>query len=125
MDDVSSNINITCDMLVQIIRNLILLSNTSTNVGPEALKSLLASNDAAKSPDSLKSDLEQYKFHLYHPMYLNNQLSQYNTKNLPIQTSSSLQQASSAAATSSRAQTHIYDPNELPPHHQHHHHTTK
>lgn len=130
LDDVSSNINMTCDMLMQIIRNLILVSNTSTNVGPEALKSLLAAasmdstsstsghggGGSPKTPksasDSLKTDLEQYKYHLYHPMYLNNQLSQYNTKNLPVQP------ATSASTSSTAQQSHLYD-------HHHHHHSTK
>lgn len=73
-------------MLVQIIRNVIVLSNTSTNVGPEALKSLLNEANtklvAGTAATSGVSHLEQHhhKYHLYHPMYMNNQLTHYNTK---------------------------------------------
>ena len=41
MDDATSNLNTTCDMLIQIIRHLILLSNVSTNISADAVNSLL------------------------------------------------------------------------------------
>jgi hypothetical protein len=111
MDDISSNINITCDMLVHIIKNLIVLSNTSTNVSSDAIKSLLseisldhqhsssststttltnssnaASRNANNSNYGFKSILDETDLHLYHPLYLNNQLNQYNKINNPTST---------------------------------------
>lgn len=88
MDDITSNINITCDMLIQIIRNLVVLSNTSSNISPAAVSSLLeeASNNPLPSilTDSF-DDLSKYQYHLYHPLHTNSQLTQFK-KN---QTSSS------------------------------------
>lgn len=78
MDDITSNINITCDMLIQIIRNLVVLSNTSSNIGPAAVTSLLeeaASNPLTNSFD----DLSKYQYHLYHPLHTNSQLSQFKS----------------------------------------------
>ncbi|CAF0867224.1 unnamed protein product [Brachionus calyciflorus] len=89
LDEMSSNINVTCDMLAQIVRNLIVLSNTSTNISPEAVKSLLNETEAkTKESTDINYDLDQYKYHLYHPLYLNQQLNQYKTKSIPIAMSS-------------------------------------
>lgn len=101
LDEMSSNINVTCDMLVQIVRNLVVLSNTSSNISTEAVKSLLNETETNKSRDSsdISIDLDQYKYHLYHPLYLNQQLNQYKVKNSPM--SSSL---SSQANTSQNSQ---------------------
>jgi hypothetical protein len=90
MDDITSSMNITCDMVIQIIRNLIVLSNTSSNVSPGALASLLedanqlnisqsssnlgGSLSANRSPEHIVDNLTQY--HLYHPMHTNNLLTQ-------------------------------------------------
>ncbi|RNA27201.1 pleckstrin homology domain-containing family A member 8 [Brachionus plicatilis] len=91
LDELSSNINITCDMLVQIVRNLVILSNTSSNVSAEAVKSLLNETQESKSKDKadISIDLDQYKYHLYHPLYLNQHLNQYNTQNFSTEASSS------------------------------------
>jgi hypothetical protein len=104
MDDINSNINITCDMLVHIIKNLIVLSNTSTNVSSDAIRSLLSdlsfdqqstasssnqppsttsSSGTVKSGNTthsgFRSILDETDFHLYHPLYLNNQLNHYKS----------------------------------------------
>lgn len=86
LDELSSNINITCDMLVQIVRNLVILSNTSSNVSAEAVKSLLVENESSNKIDKtdISIDLDQYKYHLYHPLYLNQNLNQYSTKSIPL-----------------------------------------
>jgi hypothetical protein len=112
MDDITSNINITCDMLIAIVRNLIILTNTSSNISPEAVKALLddaarsttttptttaasataaatnqdatvhSSSSSSPSPQTgstslLLDNINQYHYHLYHPLYMNNQLNQY------------------------------------------------
>lgn len=84
MDDITSNINITCDMVIQIIRNVIVLSNTSSNVSQSALASLLEEANLNRSPQStskpsdfIVDNLSQYRYHLYHPLHSNNQLNQY------------------------------------------------
>jgi hypothetical protein len=93
-------------MLLQIIKNLIVLSNTSTNIGQEGVKLLLselslASNNNTnavfsttnsninlssnsktnnnKNPNrtSFKTIVDESDLHLYHPLYLNNELNQY------------------------------------------------
>ncbi len=95
MDDITSSMNITCDMVIQIVRNLIVLSNTSSNVSPGALASLLedanqlnisqsssnlgSSLNSNRSPDHVVDNLIQY--HLYHPMYTNNQLHRETRRN--------------------------------------------
>ena len=80
MDDITSNINITCDMVIQIIRNLVVLSNTSSNISPAAVSTLLeeASNNATESIliSNAIDDLSKYQYHLYHPLHSNNQLNQ-------------------------------------------------
>jgi hypothetical protein len=43
IDEMTSSINLTCDMVTQIVKNLMLLSNVSTNIGPDAVNELLAS----------------------------------------------------------------------------------
>ena len=84
MDDITSNINITCDMLITIIRNLIVLSNTSSNISPNALSYLL--QEATSSPTSTVmpyssfDNISQYQYHLYHPLYSNNKLNRYQTR---------------------------------------------
>ena len=106
MDDLSSNLNITCDMLVTIIKNLIVLSNTSTNVSSDGLKFLLNdlgnlttttttnkntsittsttssnhnnTNTSKLTNSGFKTVIDESDFHLYHPLYLNSQLSQYS-----------------------------------------------
>jgi hypothetical protein len=93
-------------MLVHIIKNIIVLSNTSTNVSSEAIKLLLSEitldhssgstttttltnnllSNSASSRNSnntnnnfgFKAILDETDFHLYHPLYLNNQLNQYS-----------------------------------------------
>lgn len=86
MDEITSNINITCDMVIQIIRNVIVLSNTSTNVSQSALVSLLEDANLNRSPqatsnskpsDLIVDNLSQYRYHLYHPLHSNTQLNQY------------------------------------------------
>jgi hypothetical protein len=98
MDEITSNINITCDMLIAIVRNLIILTNTSSNISPEAVKALLedassstaqaaatvAPSNGAQAPSStqtgsslLLDNINQYHYHLYHPLYTNSQLNQY------------------------------------------------
>jgi hypothetical protein len=90
MDDVTSNINITCDMLIQIIRNLILLTNVSSNISPEAVNSLLNDSNATNSKSTLSnnssgsdnislSSYANYNLNLFHPLYLNHNLNQYKT----------------------------------------------
>lgn len=78
-------------MLVQIVRNLVILSNTSSNVSAEAVKSLLNETQESKNKDKadISIDLDQYKYHLYHPLYLNQHLNQYNTQNFSTEASSS------------------------------------
>lgn len=73
-------------MLVQIVRNLVILSNTSSNVSAEAVKSLLVENESSNKIDKtdISIDLDQYKYHLYHPLYLNQNLNQYSTKSIPL-----------------------------------------
>ena len=100
MDDITSNISITCDMLVTIVRNLIVLSNTSTNVSSDAIKSLLndltpnnspntynnndnSNSNAASNHFGFKSIVDETDLHLYHPLYLNQQLNHYNKSNSP------------------------------------------
>ena len=86
MDEITSNINITCDMVIQIIRNVIVLSNTSSNVSQSALVSLLEDANLNRSPqatsnskpsDLIVDNLSQYRYHLYHPLHSNTQLNQY------------------------------------------------
>ena len=86
MDEITSNINITCDMVIQIVRNCVVLSNTSTNVSTSALASLLeesnlnhstSSTSSLKSPDFLGDSLSQYRYHLHHPLHTNSQLNKY------------------------------------------------
>lgn len=107
MDELSSNLNITCDMLVTIIKNLIILSNTSTNVSSDAVQSLLKDlslghqyHDSLSNylPNNSKSSniqstaatdnvpqtsktVDESDLHLYHPMYSNQQLNQYKKTN--------------------------------------------
>ena len=91
MDDITSNINITCDMVIQIIRNLVVLSNTSTNISPAAVSSLLEEATNNPLPSILNSDfddLSKYQYHLYHPLNTNNQLTQFK-KNQPTLTNNS------------------------------------
>ena len=78
-------------MLVQIVRNLVILSNTSSNVSLDAVKSLLDETETNKKREKsdISLDLDQYKYHLYHPLYLNQHLNQYINKTTPIATSSS------------------------------------
>lgn len=98
MDECTSNINITCDMLIQIIRNLIILSNISTNISTAAVSSLLnepnpAANGATSSTHSNGDDRSKYfnlsseQYHLYHPLYSNNQLNHYKTRNKSLSSS--------------------------------------
>lgn len=84
-------------MLVQIVRNLVILSNTSSNVSVDAVKSLLEETEANKKSDKsdISLDLDQYKYHLYHPLYLNQHLNQYTSKSVPIAASSSTTDSSS------------------------------
>lgn len=84
MDEITSNINITCDMVIQIIRNVIVLSNTSSNVSPAALASLLEESNlnqsqanSTKSTELLVDNLSQYRYHLHHPLNTNSQLNKY------------------------------------------------
>lgn len=80
MDDITSNINITCDMLIQIIRNLVVLSNTSSNISPAAVSSLLEETSNNTLPSMLSNsfdDLSKYQYHLYHPLHNNSQLNQF------------------------------------------------
>ena len=66
-------------MLITIIRNLIVLSNTSINVGPAAISALLETNNQHKDTNSPLSYIEknqQYLYHLYNPLYSNNHLHQ-------------------------------------------------
>lgn len=86
MDEITANINITCDMVIQIIRNVVVLSNTSSNVSTSALASLLeesnlnqstSSTSSLKGPDFLGDSLSQYRYHLHHPLNNNKQLNKY------------------------------------------------
>jgi len=96
MDDITSNINITCDMLIQIIRNLIILSNTSSNISSAAVNSLLNSVPPA-STSSRSSSVEtaivtdigskatlmdQFQsINLNNPLYTNSQLNHFRLRN--------------------------------------------
>ena len=93
MDDITSNINITCDMLIQIIRNLIILSNTSTNISSAAVTSLLNSvppstsssadtaiiHDLASRNSTLMDQCQS--INLNNPLYTNSQLNHYRLRN--------------------------------------------
>ena len=86
MDEITSNINITCDMLNQIIRNLIVLSNTSSNISPATVASLLeeAQSNSSSTIQNRLIDFpfenQDHNYHLYHPLHSNNQLNQYRRK---------------------------------------------
>ena len=89
MDDITSSMNVTCDMVTQIIRNVIVLSNTSSNVSPGALASLLEDanqlnisqssstlgGSSNRSPDHHMIDALTNFQHLHHPMHNNNKLN--------------------------------------------------
>ena len=79
-------------MLISIIRNVIVLSNTSTNVGPAAISAILNESTPPNSVSSSFMDAanQQYLYHLNHPLYSNNQLTQYK-KNSPKNEDSSSQ----------------------------------
>jgi len=68
-------------MVIQIIRNLVVLSNTSSNISPAAVSTLLeevTNNPAASTLNSNAiDDLSKYQYHLYHPLHSNNQLNQF------------------------------------------------
>ena len=96
MDDITSNINITCDMLIQIIRNLIILSNTSSNISSAAVNSLLnsvpapsSSSNSSSTETTLVTDIgskgtlmDQFQsINLNNPLYTNSQLNHYRLRN--------------------------------------------
>jgi hypothetical protein len=117
MDDITSNINITCDMLIQIIRNLIILSNTSSNISSAAVTSLLnnlpppphstssshSSAETAIVTDSMtpKSSLtNQFQtINLDNPIYTNDQLNHFRLRN---QSSTSFDTESTASQLQTR-----------------------
>ncbi len=111
MNECTSNINITCDMLIQIIRNLIILSNISTNISTAAVSSLLnepnrtnngASSSSAGDDRSKYFNLSSEQYHLYHPLYSNNQLNHYKTRNKSLTTSIGEQNSSDIEKSSLR-----------------------
>jgi hypothetical protein len=94
MDDITSNINITCDMLIQIIRNLIILSNTSSNISSAAVNSLLnavpsSSSQSSSAETTIITDIgskatlmDQFQsINLNNPLYTNSQLNHFRLRN--------------------------------------------
>ena len=94
MDDITSNIHIKCDMLIQIIRNLIILSNTSSNISPAAVTSLLnavpssvSSHSSAETTiindASLKATVmdQFHSINLNNPLYTDSQLNHFRLRN--------------------------------------------